>query len=100
MGYMEIVKAEKKEKAVHEAVFPAVLQVDRQCIFHKINPIVFGCDVLEGQLRPGTPICVPDKNFLVIGRVASMEVNRKLVQTAKKGEKVCVKLEQNTSEQH
>merc|ERR1712187_897833 len=61
---------------------------------------IFGCDILEGQLRMGTPICVPDNGFLEIGRVAGIEINNTSVQKARKGQKVSVKLDQNTSQRH
>merc|ERR1712007_87241 len=89
-----------KDKAKHVAVFPAVLQIDQRYIFRRNGPIIFGCDVLDGQLRLGTPICVPEKDFLEIGHVASIEINGKPVRIGKKGEKVSVKLEQNTSQEH
>jgi len=99
-SYMDRIKAEKKTEAKAEAVFPVILRMDKQYIFHKNNPLIFGCDIKDGQLRIGTPLCLPDKDFLEIGRVESIERDKKQVQIAKKGQKVCVKIQQSTAQQH
>jgi hypothetical protein len=36
--------------------------------------------VTEGQLRIGTPICVPTKEFLELGRIGSIEIDKKPAQ--------------------
>ena len=69
--FREAQKAESR-KAI---VFPAELQIDKQNIFRKQDPILLGCEVLHGQLRVGTPICAPDKDNLLIGYVASIQNN-------------------------
>merc|ERR1712048_1278118 len=96
--HMNAVTAEIKRQS--QAVFPAVLQIDQDNIFRKSKGMLFGCDVLEGQLRLGTPICVPDKDFLDIGRITSIVMNERPLQVAKKGQRVCVKLEQDASQAH
>merc|ERR1712150_342679 len=93
-------KALEKQNAIEGAVFPATLGIDKRCIFHNTSPIIFGCEILDGQLRIGTPICVPDKGFLEIGRVAGIRMNNISIGKATKGQKVSVELEQNTSQQH
>lgn len=40
----------------------------------------------------GTPICIPQKDFIDIGRIASIENNHKPVDIAKKGQKVAIKV--------
>lgn len=40
----------------------------------------------------GTPICVPSREFIEIGKIASIEVNHKEVNTAKKGQAVAMKV--------
>lgn len=40
----------------------------------------------------GTPICIPSKDFIDIGRIASIEINHKQVDTATKGQKVAIKV--------
>jgi len=83
-----------------QAIFPVVLQIDKQRIFHTSNPIVFGCTVVGGQLRTGTPICVPERDNLVIGRIAAIEKDHKLIEKAWSGDQVCVKIEQTSAESH
>ena len=47
----------------------------------------------------GTPITIPSQGGIDLGRIASMELNHKAVDIAKKGESVAMKLEPgNTTE--
>jgi len=98
--YMAKVLESQKTESRAEAVFPVVLKIDSNCIFRKKDPMIFGCDVLSGQLRVGTPLCLPDKDCLEIGRVGSIEINRKPVEKAKQGDKVCIKIEATTAQGH
>lgn len=43
-------------------------------------------------MQIGTPICIPQKDFIDIGRLASIENNHKPVDYAKKGQKVAIKV--------
>jgi len=47
--------------------------------FNRTNPIVIGLNVIEGVLKPGTPLCIPDRENLRIGKVLSIEANKKPV---------------------
>lgn len=96
--YMKQVQDAKKTETRAEAVFPVVLDIDKNSVFHKKDPIVLGCKVVAGQLRPGTPICVPEKGFIEIGRIGSIEKDHKDCKVARKGESVCIKIDQNTSQ--
>mmetsp|Transcript_38040 Transcript_38040/g.117369 ORF Transcript_38040/g.117369 Transcript_38040/m.117369 type:complete len:1173 (+) Transcript_38040:54-3572(+) len=98
--YMEKILESKKTETRQQAVFPVILQIDKQYVFHKNDPFVFGCSVVGGQLRTGTPICVPEKENLVIGHVGGIEKDHKPVQVARRGDTVCVKIEQNTAQTH
>nr|XP_016475260.1 PREDICTED: eukaryotic translation initiation factor 5B-like [Nicotiana tabacum] len=91
-AYMDTIKEEKKKEVAEEAVFPCVLKIVPNCVFNKKDPIVLGVDVLEGIARIGTPICIPQKDFIDIGRVASIENNHKPVDFAKKGQRVAIKI--------
>lgn len=53
----------------------------RGACFNSKDPIIIGVDVKEGVLRVGTPLCVPDREDLRIGRVSSIELNKKNVNT-------------------
>lgn len=98
--YMEKFRESQKTETRKVAVFPVVLQIDKQHIFRKQDPIIVGCQVVGGQLRVGTPLCVPDKDNMVIGHVAGIEINKKGVPKARRGDTVCVKIEQTTAQNH
>ncbi|KAH7527256.1 hypothetical protein JRO89_XSUnG0044400 [Xanthoceras sorbifolium] len=55
------------------------------CIFSKKDPILLGVEV-------GTPICIPQKDLIDIGRIASIEINYEPVDCAMKGQVVAVKI--------
>ncbi|KAH9317771.1 hypothetical protein KI387_019540, partial [Taxus chinensis] len=91
-AYMDNLKEERKKESAEDAVFPCVLGILPNCVFNKKDPIIVGVDVLEGIARIGTPLCVPSKDFIDIGKIASIEINHKAVEMAKKGEKVAMKI--------
>ncbi|KAL6581799.1 hypothetical protein OROMI_005813 [Orobanche minor] len=62
------------------------------CVFSKKDPIVLGVDVTEGTVKIGTPICVPDRKFVEIGRIAAIINNHKPVDYAKKGQQVAIEV--------
>ena len=80
-SYMEQVKVEKKKAVEFDATFPCVMSIMPQYVFNKKDPIVLGVQVLAGICKTGTPICVPNQDFLEIGRIASIEHNHKVVET-------------------
>ncbi|RWR91328.1 Elongation factor [Cinnamomum micranthum f. kanehirae] len=98
-AYIDNLKEEKKKEASEEAVFPCLLKIMPNCIFNKKDPIVLGVDILEGIAKVGTPICIPSRDFIDIGRVASIEINHKQVDVAKKGQKVAIKIVGSNSEE-
>ncbi|XP_040281029.1 eukaryotic translation initiation factor 5B isoform X2 [Bufo bufo] len=91
--YRQDYKKQKQEEFKHIAVFPCKIRILPQFIFNSRDPIVMGVIVEAGQLKQGTLMCVPSKNFVDIGIVTSIEINHKTVDTAKKGQEVCVKIE-------
>ncbi|XP_038700854.1 LOW QUALITY PROTEIN: eukaryotic translation initiation factor 5B-like [Tripterygium wilfordii] len=91
-AYIDSIKEEKKKEAADEAVFPCLLKILPNCIFNKKDPILLGVDVLAGIAKVGTPICVPQQNFIDIGRIASIENNHKPVDYARKGQAVSIKI--------
>lgn len=98
-AYVDNIKEEKKKESAEEAVFPCVLKIMPQCVFNKKDPIIVGVDVLEGIARVGTPLCVPTKEFIEIGRISSIEINHKAVDSAKKGQQVAMKIIGNSPEE-
>ncbi|XP_076838732.1 eukaryotic translation initiation factor 5B isoform X2 [Brachyhypopomus gauderio] len=91
--YREDYRKQKQDEFKHIAVFPCKLRILPQFIFNSRDPIVMGVTVEAGVLKTGTPLCVPSKAFVDIGIVTSIEVNHKSVDTAKKGQEICVKIE-------
>lgn len=77
--HIETCVNERKEAHAQTAVFPCIVNIVSGAVFNAKNPIVVGMNVKKGVLKIGTPLCVPDKEFLNIGRVTSMEINKKPV---------------------
>uniref|UniRef100_T1PH61 Eukaryotic translation initiation factor 5B n=1 Tax=Musca domestica TaxID=7370 RepID=T1PH61_MUSDO len=93
MAYREELKQKKREEFKSIAVFPCKLKILPQFIFNSRDPIVMGVMVENGIVKVGTPICVPSKEFVDIGIVTSIESNHKQLETARKGQEICVKIE-------
>uniref|UniRef100_A0A1I8J639 IF-2 domain-containing protein n=2 Tax=Macrostomum lignano TaxID=282301 RepID=A0A1I8J639_9PLAT len=85
------IKAER-EKFKDIAVFPCKLRVLPQFIFNSRDPIVCGVIVEAGILKVGTPISVPSKESVYLGRVESLELNHKKVEEARRGAELCIKI--------
>jgi len=91
--YQDDLIKQKKEQFRSIAVFPCKLKIMPEHIYMSRDPIVVGVTVVGGVLRTGTPICVPSKEFIYIGVCTGIQHNSKDVDTAKKGDEVCVKIE-------
>lgn len=89
--YHDDLVLERKEMARSEIVFPCVLKILPQCIFNTKNPIVLGVEILEGELHLNTPLSIPSLN-LYVGKVVSIQNNRKDVVVATKGLSVSIKI--------
>lgn len=92
-AYREELKQRKRDEHKHIAVFPCKLRVLPQYIFNSRDPIVMGVMVEAGVVKEGTPLCVPSKDFVDLGMVTTIEYNHKPVESARKGQEVCVKIE-------
>ncbi|KOC68901.1 Eukaryotic translation initiation factor 5B [Habropoda laboriosa] len=92
-AYREELKQRKRDENKHIAVFPCKLRILPQYIFNSRDPIVMGVMVEAGIVKEGTPVCVPSKDFVDLGMVTSVEYNHKPVESARKGQEVCVKIE-------
>ncbi|WFC98664.1 eukaryotic translation initiation factor 5B [Malassezia yamatoensis] len=82
MAYKAEITESHKRDAASTAVWPCRLRTITA--FAKRDPIILGCDILDGTLRIGTPLCVvkTDPNtrkreVINIGRVTSLEINHK-----------------------
>ena len=93
--YIDSIRSAQRAAALssNDAVFPAIVQIIPEFVFNKKSQLVFGVTILDGQLRLGTPLCVPDKNRLEIGRVVSIEKDKKPVDKASKGDSVAIKID-------
>jgi translation initiation factor 5B len=69
------------------------LQILPTCVFNKKDPIVVGVEVVEGIARVGTPLAVPTQAGIELGRIASLELNHKAVDSARAGQSVAMKIE-------
>ncbi|XP_044250388.1 eukaryotic translation initiation factor 5B isoform X1 [Drosophila takahashii] len=92
-AYREELKQKKREEFRSVAVFPCKLRILPQFIFNSRDPIVMGVMVENGIVKVGTPICVPSKEFVDIGIVTSIESNHKQIESARKGQEICVKID-------
>jgi len=96
---MKMLKEERQNQTRDQAVFPCAMKIYEQHIFNSRNPILVGVNVLDGQVRLGTPICVPTADRIVIGKITSIEHDHKQVDKAKKGDDVAIKIEQTVGGQ-
>lgn len=92
-SYREELKQRKRDENKHIAVFPCKLKILPQYVFNSRDPIVVGVMVEAGIVKEGTPLCVPSKDFVDLGMVTSIEYNHKSVESARKGQEVCIKIE-------
>lgn len=93
MAYRDELQAKRRNEFKHIAVFPCKLRILPQFIFNSRDPIVVGVSVEAGVVKEGTPLCVPSRENLEIGTVTTIEINHKAVETARKGQEVCIKIE-------
>jgi translation initiation factor IF-2 len=83
---------QRKEAVKEKMSFPCVLKIVPTCIFNKKNPLIFGVEVMEGNLHIGTHISDPVTNTY-IGKVISIQNNHKDVEIGKKSTSVCIKVD-------
>ena len=91
--YVEECRNSRKGELGTKAVFPCILEMVKDACFNAKSPIVIGVKVIEGVLKVGTPLCVPDRDNLRLGIVQSIEANKKpLTQARAKDGDVAVKI--------
>lgn len=91
--YMKNITEQRRKDMAPTAVWPCLLRIVPGCVFNKKDPIILGVDIIEGQLRVGTPLCVPARGNVVLGNCSGIEANHKSVEVAKKGQQVSVRIE-------
>ena len=79
------------------AVFPSIIRILPQHVFNQKDPIIVGVEVVEGTLKVGTPLCIPQLGGLHIGKVTSIESNGKEQETAPKGSSVACRIVNETN---
>ncbi|KAJ2067966.1 eukaryotic translation initiation factor 5B [Coemansia sp. S155-1] len=87
----QIVEQKRKEQA-ELAVFPCILKIiSKDHVFNKRSPLLLGVDILDGHVRPGTPICVIRMNHetkvrevVTLGKISTIKVNDKPVNIVRK----------------
>jgi len=92
-AYMKQVREKAIEAASDVIVFPMIATVLPNCIFRARDPLILGVKITEGLCKLGTPLCIPDKDNLMVGRITSIQSNHQEVKEAKKGDEVCLKIE-------
>lgn len=102
----KLLEARRKEFEEY-AVLPCVLKTVQ--IINKRNPMIIGVDVIDGVVKIGTPICAVRQdpvtktpNIMVLGRVVSLEVNHKSLESVNKTQTsagVAMRLENPSSAQ-
>eukprot|EP00208_Stichococcus_sp_RCC1054_P001979 CAMPEP_0206140654 /NCGR_PEP_ID=MMETSP1473-20131121/10223_1 /ASSEMBLY_ACC=CAM_ASM_001109 /TAXON_ID=1461547 /ORGANISM="Stichococcus sp, Strain RCC1054" /LENGTH=1691 /DNA_ID=CAMNT_0053534881 /DNA_START=139 /DNA_END=5214 /DNA_ORIENTATION=- len=100
-AYLKHCKEDEKEAARLDAVFPCILSIVKNGVFNKKDPIVLGVEVMEGICKVGTPLCARLKNGTQVdlGRIASIEHNKKGVDLAKRGAAVAIKIEPTSAKE-
>ncbi|WFD45555.1 eukaryotic translation initiation factor 5B [Malassezia furfur] len=106
MAYKAEITENQKREAASTAVWPCRLRTITA--FAKRDPIILGCDILDGSLRVGTPLCVVKtdpatrkREVINIGRVTSLEINHKAKDVVLKkdvGAGVAVRIEPGLNE--
>ena len=96
-GYKDDLKQKAKDKHRHVAMFPCKLRTLPNCIFNYRDPIIIGVTV-AGFVKSGKQSCVPFKEGLILGTIASLEANNRPIDFARQGTDVCVKIENTNGE--
>eukprot|EP00455_Lapot_gusevi_P018689 TRINITY_DN20241_c0_g1_i2.p1 TRINITY_DN20241_c0_g1~~TRINITY_DN20241_c0_g1_i2.p1 ORF type:complete len:161 (-),score=50.26 TRINITY_DN20241_c0_g1_i2:60-542(-) len=71
-AYLEQHRKKKKDEMSGDAVFPCVLEMVPGSITSTHQPLNVTVRVVEGIARVGTPLVIPSRNFMEIGRIKSL----------------------------
>jgi translation initiation factor 5B len=70
------------------------LQILPQFVFLKTTPLMFGVKVIDGEVKIGTTLCaVNDKTKVILGKIFSMQKNKKNVELGKINDELCIRIE-------
>ncbi|PKA50395.1 Translation initiation factor IF-2, chloroplastic [Apostasia shenzhenica] len=89
-----------KESVMHD-MNKVMNRIDKsgEGVYVQASTLVLGVEVIEGIAKIGTPICIPSREFIDIGRIASIEINHRQVEVATKGQKVAIKIVSSNAEE-
>ncbi|WWC69675.1 uncharacterized protein I206_103618 [Kwoniella pini CBS 10737] len=99
--YMAEVQESRRKEAAPNAVWPVRMKILKA--FAHRDPIILGCDIIEGSMRVGTPVGVVKldkatgkREIITLGKITSLEINHKpftIVKKSQVGAGVAVKIE-------
>lgn len=93
--YMQNLQDEFKSrlKDDNKVVYPCILEILKDHVYHKSDPMLLGCKVLDGKVEIGTPLCAVVNNKIIeIGKVESIRHGKSDVLSANTGKEVCLKI--------
>jgi len=93
IAYRAQMKKQKQEEFKDKVVFPCKFRILPNHVFTKRDPILVGVRIEAGTLHKNTPIVVPEKENLFIGRVTGIQRDSKEIETAGITEEVCVRID-------
>ncbi len=74
---------DRKNQEGKKAIFPCLVEMVRGAIFNTKNPIIMGVTIKAGILKVGTPLCIPAKEKMLMGKVESIEKNKQPITWAR-----------------
>ncbi|MBD3155910.1 MAG: translation initiation factor IF-2 [Candidatus Aenigmarchaeota archaeon] len=93
--WFEAREEREKQAKISKLPRPCKLKMIPGCVFRKRSPAVFGVEVVNGVIKPGTPMKV-EKTGKDVGKVDQIQKEGKNVGKAKTGDKVAVSMEEPT----
>lgn len=60
-AYVKECQESRKSSGGSHAVWPCALEIVKDAVFNRSDPIIIGVNVTAGTLRVGTTLCVPEK---------------------------------------
>ncbi|RVD93072.1 translation initiation factor IF-2P [Tubulinosema ratisbonensis] len=92
--YTQKLSQDTKLKYADECIFPFELKILPNCIFTKRSPLILGVEIVNGRLMINKSVYVKREDKIErLGKVTSIENNKKPVNSAGKGDKVAIKIE-------
>lgn len=92
--YIKKLYSDAKIKYADDFIHPFELKILPNCIFTKRSPLVLGVEILKGKLMINKSVYLrKEEGIDRLGKVTSIENNKKPVNQAVKGDKVAIKIE-------